>query len=214
MMDEVAKKERSKYEKVWSHDEYRRHSPGMMEAQSAFAMMGMHPYETVNDYGSGPARATKFFEEKGLHAIGIDLAENAAETDVPIFHVSLWDMVGHVPGAHYGFCCDVMEHIPPEKGDAVLKQIAHLTNKACYFRIATRPDVMGPRLLGEPLHLTIKDAEWWLNRIGENFHEVEVVRQDPRDLVCIARHATSAPAEKADDVVDPTDRAASSETYD
>lgn len=197
MKDELAAAEKAKYETVWSHDIYRKHSPGEMEAQRAFNTLGMAKGQSLNDYGSGPARATKWFRDQGLHALGVDLATNAAETDVKVFHYPLWSMVGKVPGSHWGFCCDVMEHIPPEKVDRVLASIAWLSSRGVYFRIATRPDVMGPRLVGEPLHLTIEKGGWWMKKLAQHWQHINIIDDTPRDLVCTVHGRVSSTPPKS-----------------
>ena len=181
--DRLAVEEAKKYEKIWSHDSYRKVSPGELEMHRAFDMLDCRVGESLNDYGSGPARATKWFQDHGLDVMGIDHASNAAETDVTIQIATLWDMVGTVAPADYAFCCDVMEHIPMERVDAVLAEIRALTRRGGWFRIATRPDVMGPRLIGAPLHLTVKEAHWWENLLRQHWTTVVPVPCGARDAV-------------------------------
>lgn len=181
-MDDVAVAEAEKYTTVWAHGEYRTVSPGMLEVNEAFKQMGCQPGESLNDYGSGPARATKWFEMQGLNVLGIDIAPNACETDVRVIHTPLWDMVD-VPVSDYGFCCDVMEHIPPEKVRIVLAGIKARTRKEAWFRIATRPDVMGPKLIGSPLHLTILTGAEWVACMRDHWSRVKVIRLDGSDVV-------------------------------
>ena len=174
-MTDLATTEAEKYAKVWADDRYRRISPGMMEAPRAAAAMSCMPGDTLNDYGCGTGRATKWWEEyESLYVTGIDHARNALETDVVFISACLWEM-GWVPEADYGFCCDVMEHIPPEKVDAVLSNIADRTLKQTWFRIALKPDSMGPLLLGTPLHLTIQPYEWWQAKLQEYWTAVDLV---------------------------------------
>jgi hypothetical protein len=84
---------------------------------------------------------------------------------------NLWDLPKSVTGT-YGVCCDVMEHIPPEKVDAVLSNISKAVT-ACYFRIEFEPDSMGA-LIGAPLHLSVHDEEWWAKKLHEHFRLVRV----------------------------------------
>ena len=65
----------------------------------------------------------------------------------------------------YGYCTDVLEHIPPKDVKKVLRNIATASRKL-YLNISTVPDVMGA-LVGEPLHLTVKDPWWWQERLEE-----------------------------------------------
>lgn len=59
----------------------------------------------------------------------------------------------------YGFCTDVLEHIPTKDVRTVLSNI-FVAAKKVYLAISTVDDVMGA-LVGEPLHLTVRDPFWW-----------------------------------------------------
>jgi hypothetical protein len=188
-VDELASIEREKYLAVWQRPEYRKTSPGMFETERAWLICDLQPGMTLYDFGSGPCRATKWFLDRGVNATAIDFASNAREfDDVPFVEANLWSMPDSLTGADWGFCCDVMEHIPPEKVDVVLQSIASKVEEGCYFRIATRLDVMGPRLLGKRLHLTVEDCEWWRRRIENAFARVDVIQTDPRDSIILGRH--------------------------
>jgi len=183
MHDDLARIEADKYRRVWERPEYRRVSPGQLECERALAVFGAQAGESLIDYGSGPARATKWFANKGLSVTGVDIAPNAAETDVPVVEACLWDLPADLGPSDYAYCCDVMEHIPQQQVDAVITGIRERTRGGAYWRIATRPDVMGKRLLGEPLHLTVKPADWWRRRFETYWPLVDVVEDTGRDLV-------------------------------
>jgi len=186
-MDDLATLEREKYLAIWERDEYRRISPGMLERERAFKVCEMRAGQSLIDFGSGPARATKWFEEQGLNVIGVDIAPNAKETDVSVIEACLWDMPECIPPADHGYSCDVLEHIPTEKVDDVLGGISGRVKRSAYFRIATRPDRMGPMLLKQPLHLTVKSGEWWRRKVEEHFPLVDVIENTGRDVVLLAR---------------------------
>ena len=63
-------------------------------------------------------------------------------------------------------CTDVLEHVEPDKLDAVMDHIFRLTGKLAYFVISTRfanavlPD-------GRNAHLSIHDADWWITGLRE-----------------------------------------------
>lgn len=165
-MSDLADREREKYERVWTFPSYRRVSPGEQEVGRAFYVMECAKLgRSLIDYGAGPGRATYHFQTMGLDVLAVDHAANALETEVPFRQACLWDMPGDLGPSDFAFCCDVMEHIPPEKVDAVLEGIARRTKVAAFFRIALHPDSMGARTIGEPLHLTVQPAEWWLDRL-------------------------------------------------
>lgn len=62
-------------------------------------------------------------------------------------------------------CTDVLEHIEPDKLDAVLNHIYSLATKAVYFVIATRP---ANKILpdGRNAHLIVEPAEWWTSKLS------------------------------------------------
>jgi hypothetical protein len=65
-------------------------------------------------------------------------------------------------------CTDVLEHIEPELLDNVLAHIASLTKIKCYANAAT---VCAAKTLadGRNAHLTIENAEWWIERVKQHF---------------------------------------------
>ena len=83
------------------------------------------------------------------------------QKDVMRFHQA--DLTQKIPHkATYGFCTDVMEHIPPEDVDKVLDNIL-MAAPHVFFSISTEEDNCG-KLIGHPLHLTIRPYEWWLEQ--------------------------------------------------
>lgn len=62
-------------------------------------------------------------------------------------------------------CTDVLEHVEPERLDAVLDHIHRLAGNAAYLVIATRP---ARQLLpdGRNAHLIVQDGDWWLQKIA------------------------------------------------
>lgn len=74
---------------------------------------------------------------------------------------------------------DVLEHIEPDKLDAVLAHLRSLTQKALFAVVATRP---ANKLLrnGSNAHLIIRDATWWTKRITcAGFTAVQPVPKSP-----------------------------------
>jgi len=161
--------ERSKYERMWDIDRYRKNAPGERLVEDAIRRMKAKEGFVI-DFGCGTGRAAQAFKDRGFGVAGIDIAENCLDEgiEVPLFVQTLWEPFGL--SGDYGFCTDVMEHIPPEKVGAVLSNIAASVDK-CYFQIATFHDGMG-KLIGETLHLTVKSAPWWREKLEEHFEWV------------------------------------------
>ena len=108
----------------------------------------------------------------------MDFAPNALDADIiPMLETqshalrfALADLNKPLPvAAAYGFCADVMEHIPPAQVGRVLDNCLHAAQHV-FFRIATDPDRMGV-LVGHPLHLTVEPYAWW----AEQFRQRECV---------------------------------------
>lgn len=133
----------------------------------------MSTHETVIDFGCGTGRATKKFVDMGFSAVGVDFV-NAVQGDVPFIHACLWAMPDM--SADWGFCADVMEHIPPEKVSDVLHQIRRRTTKGCFFQISLTKDSFGDRI-GERLHLTVQPADWWSEQLNKHWGRVKVTQR-------------------------------------
>ncbi len=188
-MDRLAEEERTKYQAMWARPEYRRYSPGEDLVGTAIEALGMRPGESVIDYGCGTGRAAKKFEHKGFIVRCVDFVAEALETDVPFSAHCLWDLpvmasegtqksTTFLGPSDWAFCTDVMEHIPTEMVGAVLAGIADRTRSAAFFQISTVPDGFG-RLIGKVLHLTVRPAGWWANRLKRHWSEVRALGEGP-----------------------------------
>lgn len=172
-------REKNKYQEMWKHSQYRNESPGMNHVETALSLFGLG---SIIDFGCGTGRALKRFEQSGFNVLGIDITDNSLEEDVNFIQGCLWDL----PELHadYGYCTDVMEHIPVEKVDPVLKNISRCTDKV-YFNISTRDDNLGA-LIGKRLHMTLMDSEnwrkvlskyWRVNKIAETHDDVTFITE-------------------------------------
>lgn len=171
----MREQEQAKYEKIWKFPQYRKHAPGEFLVPEAVNKMGMEQGASVIDFGCGTGRAAQYFHNLGFYVIGVDFASNCLDPDTHFRFEQkcLWEPMNL--NADYGFCTDVMEHIPPAFVDRTLDEIAKSVNKACYFQIATSRDGMG-RLIGERLHLTVEQPQWWYNKLQEFFPDVLNIR--------------------------------------
>jgi Glycosyltransferase GT-D fold/Methyltransferase domain len=61
-------------------------------------------------------------------------------------------------------CTDVLEHVEPEKLDAVLDHMYRLTGKVAYMVICTRP-ANAVLIDGRNAHLVVENAAWWLDKL-------------------------------------------------
>lgn len=75
-------------------------------------------------------------------------------------------------------CIDVMEHIELEYLDNVLDELKLITQKLCFFSIATRPAKKN-LLDGRNAHLIQKPARWWVPKLCERF-DIEYFQLNPK----------------------------------
>lgn len=127
--------------------------------------------DSLIDYGCGTGRALTLFQGWGLSVRGVDIAKNCLDSDLPFIRACLWDMPEL--SSKWAYCTDVMEHIPEEKVDSVLAQIAERCEGA-FFQIAMRPDSSGMLIIGEQLHLTVRDINWWERALKKHWPSVEM----------------------------------------
>lgn len=181
MVRGLAETERRKYEKCWRHLQYRFHSPGEKVVDRFRKSCRPRRGETLVDLGCGTGRGgKKLKDEFGLQVTLMDFAENCRDVEVekdeelPFIKSNLWTPFdGHWK---WGYCCDVMEHIPPERVDAVLENAAETCDRL-FFHICNRPDHFGD-VIGQPLHLSVFPFVWWRDKLRE-FGQI----RDGRDLI-------------------------------
>jgi len=168
-------REQAKYAAMWMHDEYRAVAPGEGEAMNFLAQAQPNKGADVIDFGAGTGRGAMMLALLGgVRVHMLDFAENcldaevrqALETQAHALQFTRHNLVKPVPvRAKYGYCTDVMEHIPPEDVGRVLDNILGAAQHV-YFAISCVDDVCG-KLIGEPLHLSVHDYQWWLARFRE-----------------------------------------------
>lgn len=167
--------EQRKYEKLWAMDQYRSVSPGEEAAQVFLKQSAPLPDSTCIDFGCGTGRGGLMLAFMGKMIVTlVDFADNALDEDVKNATISQptrikWlqaDLNEPLPiQASYGYCTDVMEHIPPDEVDRVLVNILKSASHV-FFQIDCGADNCG-RLIGESLHLTVKPPHWWIKKLNE-----------------------------------------------
>lgn len=115
-----------------------------------------HNCKSILDYGSGKSDFLKTLNEK---IPDHNLIINQYEPGRP--------ELAHDPEvSDMTVCVDVLEHIEPEKLDAVLEHIYEKTNKIFYFKVclvashSTFED-------GRNLHLIIENSDFWLEKLSK-----------------------------------------------
>ena len=178
--------ERTKYEQIWELPEYRERSPGLRHLADALAVMRPLRGASFTDWGCGSGAAAEALAARGFGVRCVDIADNAYTGSLPFVRACLWDLPSGLGQTDYGYCADVMEHIPPEHVDAVLQGIAQRTRKACYFQIALFDDHFGERI-GDTLHLSVFPPVWWRKRLTRRFRVLRCRTVRGRHLFAVAR---------------------------
>lgn len=166
--------EQAKYAKLWAGPDYRRNSPGESKAVQFLEVAKPLADSEVTCFGCGSGREAMMLGVFGLRVTMLDFTENcldpevaqACETQNGRMTFRRQDLTQFIPSTTaYGFCCDVMEHIPTEDVQKVLRNILAAAERV-YFGISTVDDFFGATI-GEPLHLTVKPVEWWVEQLRE-----------------------------------------------
>ncbi|KAF1706283.1 class I SAM-dependent methyltransferase [Pseudoxanthomonas sacheonensis] len=176
--------ERAKYQAVWTDPRYRIISPGLRHLKDALEWMQPEAGASVTDWGSGSGQATDAMVAQGYAVRMVDIAANAYEgPNGPVIEACLWELPAELGATDYGFCADVMEHLPPDKVEEVFAQIAARTTKACYFQIALFHDSCFTD--NGPLHLSVFPPEWWEKRLRAAFSGVEIRMVKRKHLLAV-----------------------------
>lgn len=75
-------------------------------------------------------------------------------------------------GVDFVVCTDVMEHVEEDKIDITIRSLDFLAEWGVFFNIDTAistsklPD-------GRSTHITVKPAEWWMNKLENGFREMK-----------------------------------------
>lgn len=162
--------EAEKYQRMWEIDQYRTFAPGEYCVEKFIELAKPNPSQLVADLGCGTGRGGQAIS-KHCDVVLVDFAENSRDAGIDLPFVKA-DLSQTIPvKADFGYCTDVMEHIPPEQVDDVLKNVLAVAPHT-FFQISLVDDVMGC-LIGQRLHLSVHPAQWWqdkLNTFGEVVH--------------------------------------------
>ena len=153
--------EKEKYERMYAQDDYRLYSPGEQIVDLFIEVA--KPSGKVIDFGCGLGRSGLKMKENGLDPFLIDFVDNSRELGAKTLPFIQHDLTNPIlVKADYGFCTDVMEHIPPDDVETVITNIMS-SAKNVFFQICTTIENCG-ELIGQELHLTVEDHQWWKNK--------------------------------------------------
>lgn len=161
--------EQQKYQYMWQVDAYREYSPG--ERVADFFFTKFNPTGLVIDYGCGTGRGSLRLNELGANVLLVDFADNCRDEEALKLPFVQWDLTKPIPlKSEFGFCTDVMEHIPTENALSVINNIMQSSNKV-FFQISTVDDHFGV-VIDSHLHLTVKPHSWWKDLFISHGYEI------------------------------------------
>jgi len=171
----IADSERKKYEKAWNTEGYDEFSPGEYYTDLFGEISKCRPRGRLADLGCGSGRAAQVLKDKFDLSVDLyDITKEGLEVDLPFRTQILWKKL---PKTYdYGFCCDVMEHIPMEYTMLTIQSMLSSCTEI-FFSICLVPDSFGEKV-GLPLHMTVMPYTWWRDRLS-SFGELT----ESRDLL-------------------------------
>jgi len=167
--------EQQKYLKVWNVPAYRVVSPGEecvdMFLEAVRDIMPEHKDLSLIDFGCGTGRAAMRLDET-LDVMPMDFAWNCLDEGVKEHFGDRFvehDITKKTAlRADWGFCTDVMEHLPPAEIDDALDTMFEACENI-FFQISTVKDHFGQHPdIKDELHLTVLSYSEWLKRFAEH----------------------------------------------
>jgi SAM-dependent methyltransferase len=158
--------EKQKYQAMWQHPIYREVSPGEHIADRFVELACITDKDTVIDFGCGTGRGgNRVAELTGCDMTLVDFVNACDQKLTKRFRFVEADLTEQIPvKGKFGFCCDVMEHIPPEDVDLVISNICDCVERV-FFQISLIDDACG-KLINQRLHLSVHSFHWWRERLS------------------------------------------------
>lgn len=155
--------EKEKYHRMWSMLSYRQDSPAERIVDTILDQL--KPTGRVIDFGCGTGRAGARIAAKGHDVVLVDFASNCRDEEAAGLPFVELDLSEPMPlREEFGYCIDVMEHIPPDQVDDVIRNIMASASKV-FFQISTVSDRMGA-MIGKSLHLSVHPHKWWREKFA------------------------------------------------
>ena len=158
--------EREKYQRLWTMPNYRAVAPGEHYVDLFLKLAQPEPGASVLDLGCGTGRASLKLHLAGLDVTLVDFTSNSRDVGAAHLRFFEWDLTEPMPfRAEYGYCTDVLEHIPPKDLRAVIANALASTPRL-FIAVDTKPDLCGA-LINQRLHLSVMSHDEWLALLGE-----------------------------------------------
>ena len=166
-----AKYQAAKYASVFKDRQYVKFSPGLRSIGRLLEYCDLYNAKEVTILGSGGGKAAMVLHRLGLQVQLFDLVSNALIYDEvrPMLTLgTIWDMPYEDRSCEMVWCADVLEHIPPSRVGASLKEIARVTQRWALLQISCRDSGVEEEVTGgEPLHMTVREPIWWKAKVEQ-----------------------------------------------
>ena len=155
--------EKEKYHRMWSMLSYRQDSPAERIVDTILKQL--QPTGRIIDFGCGTGRAAARISAKGHDVVLVDFASNCRDEEAAGLPFIELDLSEPMPlRERFGYCIDVMEHIPPDQVDNVIRNIMGSASSV-FFQISTVSDKMGA-MINRSLHLSVHPHKWWREKFA------------------------------------------------
>ncbi len=172
----ITESETKKYTQAWNLADYGgENSTGLDYVDMFFSIAKPQFGARVIDIGSGDGSVSLALKKRGLQVHSFDLVEQEPINGIPFHQGCIWHGLPRGP-YDFGFCTDVMEHIPTQFVGLAIDRVLASTPRA-FFSVCFKKDVHGDAMR-DRLHLTIESFNWW----RDTFREVSTV-YEARDLI-------------------------------
>lgn len=177
-MSTILDTERDTYASLWSAvPAYGDHAPGE-HYLPVFLKMISWPASTVLDAGCGSGKGALALQRQGFNVRMCDVTDAGLVPEakaLPFTQACLWHDLypltrafGH-PGrntADYVYCCDVLEHIPPQFTMLAIDQMLRVADRGLFLAVSLVPDQFGA-WAGTSLHHSVYPFTWWRDSVQE-----------------------------------------------
>lgn len=166
----IATLETDTYRDMWAVNAYAAHSPGESRVPMFLQVAG-DDRGTLLDAGAGSGRGAVALREAGFDVTMCDLTGDGLvdeASDLPFRQAVLWEDLTGLGRFRWGYCCDVMEHIPPPFTMLVARRLLDICDTV-FFSISLVHDTFGS-YVGKPLHQSVQSFTAWrdqLDAVGE-----------------------------------------------